>query len=88
VDRLVHNRFDSLAKIRDYHGPLLQTHGDADTVIPFELGHKLFDAANEPKQLVPVRGGGHNDPPARDYLRALDQFLETLPGTPLAAPRP
>lgn len=71
-------RLDSLALIRDYHGPLLQAHGDTDSVIPFALGKKLFDAANEPKQFLHIRGGGHNDPPAPVFLQALEQFFEQL----------
>ena len=36
VQLLMRTRLDSAAKIGDYHGPLLQIHGDADTIIPFE----------------------------------------------------
>jgi hypothetical protein len=77
----MHLRFDSLSKIPNYRGPLLQSHGDADRVIPFELGRKLFDAANEPKQFVPIPGAGHNDPPTSEYVKALDRFLDSLPVT-------
>ena len=56
------------------HGPM-----DADRIIPFELGRKLFDAANEPKQFVAVRGGGHNNLPSAEFARALDQFFSSLP---------
>jgi fermentation-respiration switch protein FrsA (DUF1100 family) len=80
---LFSTQLDSLAKIADYHGPLLQTHGDDDRTVPFALGEKLFAAANEPKQFVRVGGGGHNDPPSREYLQALDRFLGSLPpGSP------
>ena len=79
VGRMMTTRLDSLSKIRDYHGPLLQTHGDADQVVPFALGKRLFAAANPPKKFIPVPGGGHNDPPSREFLAALDEFLETLP---------
>jgi fermentation-respiration switch protein FrsA (DUF1100 family) len=80
VRRLLKTRLDSLARIGDYHGPLLQTHGDADSVIPFEQGQRLFEAANEPKQFLRVSGGDHNDAPTSEYVRALDRFLESLPG--------
>ena len=30
---LLHTRLDSLALIKQYHGPLLQTHGDADGTV-------------------------------------------------------
>jgi pimeloyl-ACP methyl ester carboxylesterase len=76
---VVRQQLDSVSRIRDYKGPLLQTHGDADTVIPYELGRRLFEAANEPKQFLRVPGGDHNDPPTRDYLDALERFLNTLP---------
>lgn len=76
---LMQMHFDSLAKIGSYHGPLLQTHGDADEVIPFDFGRKLFRAANQPKQFVPIHGGGHNDTPAPEYVEALDHFLGGLP---------
>jgi fermentation-respiration switch protein FrsA (DUF1100 family) len=75
---LMQTRLDSAAKIPHYRGPLLQMHGDADRIVPYALGRKLFEAANEPKQFVAVRGG-HNDPPAREYLAALDRFLGSLP---------
>jgi fermentation-respiration switch protein FrsA (DUF1100 family) len=78
VRSLMRTRFDSLAKIGDYHGPLLQSDGDADTTIPYKLGRRLFDAANEPKQFVTIPGGGHNDPQTPEYYRALIGFLDRL----------
>ena len=54
-------RLDSAAKIGRFQGPLLQCHGDADTIVPFALGERLHAAAGEPKQLVVIRGGDHND---------------------------
>jgi fermentation-respiration switch protein FrsA (DUF1100 family) len=79
VRSLMRTRFDSLAKIPNYHGPLLQAHGEADRIVPHELGRKLFDAANEPKWFLSIPGGGHNDPPSREYLAALDRFFDSLP---------
>ncbi len=76
------NRYDSLAKISRYQGPLLQFHGDADTIVPFEMGRRLFAAANEPKTFVPIAGGDHNDPRSETLLRELDRFLDRLASTP------
>jgi fermentation-respiration switch protein FrsA (DUF1100 family) len=45
---LMSTRLNSVAQIGNYHGPLLQSHGDADRTIPYEMGRKLFDAADEP----------------------------------------
>ncbi len=78
---LMTNRFDSIGKIGDYQGPLLQSHGDADRVIPFEFGKRLFAAANEPKRFVRQPGGGHNSPQSDEYRDALDEFIDGLPDT-------
>ncbi|MBI2824550.1 MAG: alpha/beta hydrolase [Planctomycetia bacterium] len=79
VRTVMRTRLDSLAKIGDYHGPLLQCHGDADSIIPFALGRTLFEAANEPKRLIVVRGGDHNDPRTSEWLAAMDEFFAGLP---------
>jgi len=58
---IVGNRFDSLARIAAVSVPLLVVHGDADDIVPFELGERLFAAAREPKRFLRVAGAGHND---------------------------
>lgn len=72
------HKLDSLAKIRDFRGPLLQSHGDADQVIPYEQGRRLFDAAPGPKRFVTIPGGGHNSPQTDEYRRELDLLLDSL----------
>jgi fermentation-respiration switch protein FrsA (DUF1100 family) len=73
-------RLNSLSKIGRYEGPLLQSHGDDDQVIPFVLGQKLHDAAPGPKRFVVIRGADHNDPQSPDWDEAVDEFLDSLPG--------
>jgi len=75
---LIRSRFDSTAKIKDYHGPLLQFHGEADSIIPIELGRRLFAAANDPKEFVMIKGADHNDPRRPEFYAALDLFLSRL----------
>jgi fermentation-respiration switch protein FrsA (DUF1100 family) len=58
---------------------LLQSHGDADRVIPYELGVRLFEAAPGQKQFVTIPNGDHNDPQTEQYRVALDEFLAALP---------
>lgn len=80
---LMKNRYDSLARIARYHGPLLQFHGDADTIVPYSLGEQLFAAANEPKQFVTISGANHNDPRRAETFARIGEFLDTL--APLSA---
>jgi uncharacterized protein len=58
---LAGNRFDSMARISRLSMPLLVAHGDADEIVPFELGQRLFEAAPEPKRFHRIRGLTHND---------------------------
>ncbi|MBU4400602.1 MAG: alpha/beta hydrolase, partial [Planctomycetes bacterium] len=75
---LMRTRFDSAGAIGRYHGPLLQAHGDADTIVPLRCGRRLFKAANEPKRFILLPGHDHNDPMPREYYDALASFLEGL----------
>jgi uncharacterized protein len=83
VKWMMRTRLDSLAKIGNYRGPLLQIHGDADTIVPISLAERLFAEANEPKRFVTIRGGDHNDVLAPAVYAAIDQFLaQDLPAAP------
>ncbi len=79
VRLLMRTRFDSAAKIRSYHGPLYQSHGDRDSIVPLQLAKRLFDAANEPKHFLLVTGADHNDPRSLSYYDKLREFLEGVP---------
>jgi hypothetical protein len=72
-------RLDSINKIGRYQGPLLQCHGDADRVIPIELGRRLFETAPGPKRFVEVPGGTHNPPWSDEFHGALRDLLASLP---------
>ena len=81
---ILSTRMDSLTKIKDYSGPLLISHGDADEVVPFAHGQALYDASpSATKRLYTVIGGKHTDPQPEEYRTALDDFLNQLP--PLGA---
>jgi fermentation-respiration switch protein FrsA (DUF1100 family) len=83
VNWIMRNRFPSAERIAAYQGPLLQSHGTADQVVPFEMGKRLFDAATTPnKKFFVVDGGDHNGPQPDEFYAALGEFLDALP--PLA----
>ncbi len=71
-------KFDSVGKIGQYRGPLFQTHGDIDTIVPLPFGRRLFEAANEPKQFLLLSGHDHNDPMPDAYYDALARFFDSL----------
>ncbi len=61
VDFLMKDRYDNADKIADIRTSLLVVHGDEDSVIPIELGRKLFERAQHPKEFITINGGHHND---------------------------
>ena len=52
---------DSVDAVSELRAPLLSIHGDRDTIVPFALGRKLYEAAPEPKRFETIVGAGHND---------------------------
>lgn len=85
---LMKNRYNNLERIANYSGPLLQSHGDADTVVPFALGQKLHAAAIGPKQFYVSKGLDHNNGDTDEYREILGQFLNSLPPPPQTAAEP
>ena len=80
VRLMMKNRYPSIERITTYRGPLFQSHGTEDEVVPFAMGKKLFDAATtENKKFFVVEGGNHNGPQPDDYYKALGEFLDSLP---------
>ncbi len=75
---LVRTRLEVAGKIGGYRGPLLQSHGEADTIIPFEHGRRVYAAANKPKEFVPLPGQGHNEPLPSSYYEKMAEFLQGL----------
>ncbi len=74
-------RFDNIEHIRGIRLPLMILHSPQDDIIPYRLGKKLFEQANEPKTFYKM-SGDHNTGFLQSqpgYGRALKNFLDTLP---------
>ncbi len=72
-------RFAASDHLEGYRGPLLVIHGDADSVIPFDAGRKVFERASSPqKTFIVLKDADHNEMYARrdDYWPAIERFLE------------
>jgi fermentation-respiration switch protein FrsA (DUF1100 family) len=69
-------QFNSLARIRDVHMPVVIAHSRADALIPYSHALKLYDAANNPKRLITF------DTPSKDgfggHVDALFEHVNAL----------
>jgi len=78
VSLILTQRFDALAKIGEVKMPVLIAHGTRDSIVPFEMGERLYAAANAPKRLVRVEGAGHHNLSGAgfdDYRRAIAELF-------------
>lgn len=78
---LARGRFDVARRIREIEAPLLFFHGDADRIVPLELGRALYRAAPEPKTFEVIEGAGHNDMVpigGEAYFRRIGAFLDEV----------
>jgi fermentation-respiration switch protein FrsA (DUF1100 family) len=79
-------RFPTSRFVQQSDVPLLVVHGDADSIVPYAAGKKVFDAARAVrKTFVTIPGGDHNDLHAvnpRMYWERIDAFMAPIrPGT-------
>jgi fermentation-respiration switch protein FrsA (DUF1100 family) len=77
---ILRTRMDSLSKIGSVRCPKLFIHSQADEVVPYDLGRRLYEAASEPKQFHEVKGASHNSTyldGGVSYFDALRSFIES-----------
>jgi alpha-beta hydrolase superfamily lysophospholipase len=77
VRLILTERFDALSRIRAVHVPTLILQGQED-IRHLPMAQRLYDAANDPRQLAVIPGGGHEDSAEMNptaYFGALNGFL-------------
>ena len=72
-------QFETATLLRDFHGPTLVMHGDADTVVPYAAGTELFEQLGGTKRFVTLAGADHNDVQPRTpraYWGAVEDLVQ------------
>jgi hypothetical protein len=77
---LIGDPLDSEAAIGQIHVPVMIMNGTADERIPIGEARRLFAAANEPKTMIEVAGGGHGSGWSGGRERALKALAEWTAG--------
>ncbi|MAT70826.1 MAG: alpha/beta hydrolase [Planctomycetaceae bacterium] len=80
---LIRNHYHSDQWIAQFRGPVLQSHGTADRIVPYESGQELFAACpSADKRFFAIDGGRHNqiEPPAYDAV--LQAWFERVFASP------
>lgn len=94
AETLLSQKFDSVSKIAQVRVPVLIVHGSGDRYVPPRFSQLLYGAARDPKRLLMVEGGTHNNSMREgrvEYLTALRDLFgvgDPANAAPLARGRP
>ena len=69
----------ALKQVKKAEVPILYIAGDADTFVPTEMAHELYENTNSKAELVTFEGANHGESFVMDeekYIRVLNKFLE------------
>ena len=78
VSFLLKDKFESYKKIKKVSAPILVIHGRVDKIVPFAMGKKMYELANEPKYFYFQEYGDHMINYDEKLLLALKKFIQSL----------
>ena len=78
VSLLLKDKFENKKKIKNINSPILVMHGEADQIVPFSMGKKIYEIANEPKYSYFTKYDNHMMEYDENLLKALKSFLDSL----------
>ena len=75
---LLKDKFESYKKITNVSVPILIMHGKDDKIVPYDMGKKMYELANEPKFFYSQEYGDHMVEYDEKLLLALEKFIQSL----------
>ena len=78
VSLLLKDKFESHKKINKISVPILIIHGKVDKIVPYAMGKKMYELANEPKFFYSQEYGDHMVEYDEKLLLALEHFFQGL----------
>ena len=78
VKLLLKDKYENENKIKNIKFPILVMHGEADRKVPFRMGKKMYELANEPKYFYFSKHDDHMMEYNENLLEALRKFIYSL----------
>ena len=78
VSLLLKDKYDNQNKIKNINIPVLVMHGEADQIVPFWMGKRIFEIANEPKYSYFTKFDDHMMEYDEKLVFALKVFFKSL----------
>jgi fermentation-respiration switch protein FrsA (DUF1100 family) len=75
---LLKDQYESDQKIKNIEIPILVMHGKVDNIVPFHMGKKIYELANEPKYFYFSNYDNHMMEYNNTLLKVLKKFIYSL----------
>ena len=75
---LLKDRYESDKKIKNIKSPVLIMHGEQDNIVPFWMGEKMFQLANEPKYSYFSKYDDHMMDFNNELINSIKLFIKSL----------
>ena len=75
---LLKDRYESDKKIKKIKSPVLIMHGEQDNIVPFWMGEKMFELANEPKYSYFSKYDDHMMDFNNELINSIKLFIKSL----------
>ena len=78
VSFLLKDRYETIKKLKNIKIPILVMHGKKDKIVPFHMGEKVFEKANEPKFSYFPEEDDHMMDYNENLLKVLNNFFQSI----------
>ena len=78
VSILLKDKYDNQNKIKNINTPVLVMHGEVDQIVPFWMGKKIYEIANQPKYSYFTKFDDHMMEYDEKLVSALKTFIKSL----------
>jgi len=78
IKLLLKDKYESDKKIKKIKSPILIMHGEEDKIVPFWMGEKMFQLANEPKYSYFSKYDDHMMDFNNELINSIKLFLKSL----------
>ena len=75
---LLKDKYESDKKIKNINSPILIMHGEADRIVPFWMGKKMYELANKPKYSYFPKYDDHMMEFNKDLRSSIKAFIDSL----------
>jgi fermentation-respiration switch protein FrsA (DUF1100 family) len=78
INLLLKDKFENFKKVKNINTPILVMHGEVDQIVPFSMGKKIYEIANNPKYSYFTKYDDHMMEYDENLVLTLKSFFNSL----------